>query len=69
MIQMKVLYGKSIFDLEDQVNNFCQKYDVIDFQIHTASLVNFKLENDKIVNRLHKDGYYAVLKVKAIKNE
>lgn len=68
MIQMKVLYGKSIFDLEDQVNNFCQKYDVIDFQILT-DLVNFKLENDKIVNRLHKDGYYAVLKVKAIKNE
>lgn len=68
MIQMKVLYGKSMFDLEDQVNNFCQKYDVIDFQILT-DLVNFKLENDKIVNRLHKDGYYAVLKVKAIKNE
>lgn len=68
MIQMKVLYGKSMFVLENKVNDFCQKYDVIDFQILT-DLVNFKLENDKIVNRLCKDGYYAVLKVKAIKNE
>lgn len=31
MIQMRVLYDKSIFDLEDRVNKFCQKYDVIDF--------------------------------------
>lgn len=68
MIQMRVLHDKSIFDLEDQVNKFCQKYNVIDFQIFT-DLVNFKLENDKIQNRLCKDGYYAVLKVKAIKNE
>ena len=67
MIQMRVLYDKSIFDLKDQVNKFCQKYDVIDFQILT-DLENSKLENDKIVNRLCKDGYYAVLKVRAIKN-
>lgn len=57
-----------MFVLENKVNDFCQKYDVIDFQILT-DLVNFQLENDKIVNRLYKDGYYAILKVKAIKNE
>ena len=59
MIQMKVLYDNNIWDLKNQVNSFCQKYDVIDFQILT-NLESLRSES--------KDGYYAVLKVRAIKN-
>ena len=49
-IKMNYYINKSLYDLKQEVNKFCEEYEVVDFQVFTVNTIDIN--------------YIAILKVR-----